>query len=394
MTVQNKDYKTSQRLSDVQSPIIPIVAQLIDETPGTISLGQGVVYFNPPKSSLDRVSQIETSQNYHLYSAVEGIAELRNCISNKLSNENNIDVNEQQKIVVTAGANMAFMNAIMAITDPEDEIILLRPYYFNHEMAINMVNCKAVIVDTDVNYQPCLDKIASAITSKTKAVVTVSPNNPSGAVYSESTLKKINRLCKKNGIYHLSDEAYEYFTYENSKHYSVASAADSHEHTISIFSLSKAYGFASWRIGYMIIPEHLSLAVKKVQDTILICPARITQEAAIAALQEGCKYTLSHLGQIETVRNELYVALQSINKLCTTPNTTGAFYFLVKLNTELTGMQVAKQLIKEHKIAVIPGETFGMHDGCYCRIAYGALDKKTSEMGIQRLIKGLTEILG
>ncbi len=392
--MQSKAYTASQRMSDIQSPIIPIIAKLINETPDTISLGQGVVYFSPPQSALDRASQLDSSQNYHLYSAVEGLSELRDCISTKLRNENHINLNDQQKIVVTAGANMAFINAMMAITDPDDEIILLRPYYFNHEMAINMVNCKPVIVETDSDYQPILDNIASAITSKTRAIVTVSPNNPSGAVYPEKTLNQINKLCKERGIYHISDEAYEYFTYDDAKHFSVASIPESEEHTISLYSLSKAYGFASWRIGYMLIPVHLFLAVKKVQDTNLICPARITQEAAIAALQTGQNYTLSHLKQIKTVRNKLYAALQSINKICTTPNTMGAFYYLVKLNTALTGMQIVERLIKEHKIAVIPGETFGMNDGCYCRIAYGALDKKTSDMGIQRLINGLTDIIG
>ena len=125
-------------------------------------------------------------------------------------------------------------------------------------------------------------------------MVTVSPNNPSGAVYTETILRDINALCKAKGIYHISDEAYEYFTYDDIEHYSVASIPDSGEHTISLYSLSKAYGFASWRIGYMLIPEHLSMSVIKAQDTILICPTRIAQEAAIAALQEGRNYTLSH----------------------------------------------------------------------------------------------------
>jgi aspartate/methionine/tyrosine aminotransferase len=391
--MKKKIYNASQRVSKIQAPIIPIVADLINKTPGTISLGQGVVYYKPPQSVLERASQIEDSLNYHLYSTVEGLPELREAVANKLKNENQINLSLKQNIVITAGANMAFMNAIMAITDPDDEIILLRPYYFNHEMAINMVNCKAVIVETNADYQPNIDSITNAITDKTKAIVTVSPNNPSGAVYPQSTLVEINELCRKKGIYHISDEAYEYFTYEKSEHFSVASIEKSDEHTISLFSLSKAYGFASWRIGYMLIPEHLSLSVKKIQDTILICPARITQEAAIAAMQEGRKYTLSHLKQIESVRDELYIALQSINNIGTTPLSTGAFYFFVKLNTDLTGMQLVERLIREHKIAVIPGETFGMNNGCYIRIAYGALDKKTSEKGIQRLIDGLKDII-
>lgn len=136
------------------------------------------------------------------------------------------------------------------------------------------------------------------------------------------------------------------------------------------------------------------LSVKKVQDTILICPTRLAQEAAIGALQEGRNYTYAHLEQIKTIRNKLSTALQSINKICTTPNTMGAFYFLVKLNTALSEMQLVERLIKEHKIAIIPGEAFGMNEDCYCRIAYGALDKKTSDIGIQRLIEGLTDIIG
>jgi aspartate/methionine/tyrosine aminotransferase len=392
--MKNKSYSPSQRINKIQSPIIPIVAELINNTPGTISLGQGVVYFKPPQSAIERAKQIEDSLDYHLYSTVEGLPELRKSISNKLETENQVNLSNKQKVVITAGANMAFMNAMMAITDPGDEIILLRPFYFNHEMAINMVNCKAVIVDTDEQYQPVLDNLVTALTSKTKAIVTVSPNNPSGAVYSEKVLTQINKLCLEKNIYHISDEAYEYFTFAETNHFSPASLTGSERHTISLFSLSKAYGFASWRIGYMLIPEHLSLSIKKVQDTILICPTRIAQEAAITAVKEGKKYTLSHLKQIESVRNELYSALQSINNISSTPHSTGAFYFFVKLNTVLTGMQLVERLIKEYKIAVIPGETFGMMDGCYIRVAYGALDKKTSEAGIQRLVDGLKNIIG
>ena len=390
--MSNKPYCASRRISDIQSPIIPIVADLIKKTPGTISLGQGVVCYKPPQSALQRATQINDSLDNHLYSTVEGQAELRQCISEKLEDENRIDLTNGQKVVVTAGANMAFINAIMAITDRDDEIILLKPCYFNHEMAIRMINCKVIMVDTDSEYQPVIENIVSAITAKTKAIVTVSPNNPSGAVYPETTLSAINNLCKENGIYHISDEAYEYFTYDE-KHFSTASLPDSQEHTISLYSLSKAYGFASWRIGYMVVPEHLFLSVKKIQDTNLICPPRICQEAAIAAMKEGKNYTLSHINQIKAVREKLYSALQSINKIGTTANSSGAFYYFVKLNTNLTGVQLVEQLIEKHKIAVIPGETFGMNDGCYIRIAYGALDKNISETGIQRLIDGLKAII-
>jgi len=386
-------FSASNRMLDIQPPVIPIVSDLIKQTPGTISLGQGVVYYPPPQSVIETVASLKPSIDFNWYSGVEGTPELLSCISNKLKLENNIQLNNSQSIVVTAGANMAFMNALMAITDPGDEVIILRPYYFNHEMAIKMVSCSPVPIETNADFQPSLDNISAAITSRTKAVVTVSPNNPTGVVYSESTLRAINKLCQENGLYHISDEAYEYFTYDGIQHFSVASISGSEQYTISLYSLSKAFGFASWRIGYMICPEHLLMSVKKAQDTYLICPTRIAQDAAIAAMQVGRAYTQSHLEQLDRVRSTLFTALQSINDLCSTPDSKGAFYFLLKLNTSLTGMEVVERLIKEHKVAVIPGETFGMSEGCYCRIAYGALDKESSETGIKRLLAGLKELI-
>ncbi|MFT5395455.1 MAG: aspartate/methionine/tyrosine aminotransferase [Gammaproteobacteria bacterium] len=387
-------FTASNRMLDIQSPVIPLVSDLIKKSPGTISLGQGVVYYPPPQSVYDKVTALESSIDFNWYSEVEGTPELRSCISNKLKQENNIHLNSSQSLIVTAGANMAFMNALMAITDPDDEVILLRPYYFNHEMAIRMVSCSPIAIETNTDFQPSLENIIAAITPKTKAVVTVSPNNPTGVVYSESTLRAINKLCQEYGLYHISDEAYEYFTYDGVQHFSVASIPESEQYTISLYSLSKAFGFASWRIGYMICPEHLLMSVKKAQDTYLICPTRIAQDAAIAAMQVGRAYTQSHLKQLDRVRNTLFTALQSINDLCSTPDSKGAFYFLVKLNTTLTGMQVVERLIREYKVAVIPGETFGMNEGCYCRIAYGALDKESSETGIKRLLTGLKGIIG
>lgn len=387
-------YSASERMQNVQSPIIADIADLIKKSPGTISLGQGVVYYSPPQSVFDKICPVDSSFEYQLYTDVDGIMPLKSIIADKLEQDNNVYLNKQRSMVVTAGSNMGFMNALFAITDPGDEIILLSPYYFNHEMAIKMLSCYPVAVKTGVDYQPCLTSITSAITSKTKAIVTVSPNNPTGVVYSEDTLRAINKLCRDKNIYHISDEAYEYFTFDGSEHFSVASIADSEQHTIALYSLSKAYGFASWRIGYMIIPENLLMSVKKTQDTYLICPTRIAQEAAVAAMQEGRKYTNSHLKQIDTVRNTLCTALQNINDFSITSDSKGAFYFFVKLNTALSGIQLVEKLISDHKVAVIPGETFGATDGCYCRIAYGALDKKTSEVGIKRLIEGLKKIIG
>ena len=389
-----RSLKASQRINQVQEPIIPIISDLIKKYPNTISLGQGVAYYGPPKSVYKKIKEFGSSIDCHTYSEVEGTEELRKEVTKKLKSENKTTINKKREVIISAGSNMAFMNAIIAIAEPNDEIILLRPYYFNHEMAINMINCKAIIIDSDINYQPCLEKISSAITSRTKAIVTVSPNNPSGAVYSKSTLIEINKICKDNSIYHISDEAYEYFTYDEIEHFSPCSIDNSEEYTIALYSLSKAYGFASWRIGYMVIPEHLSLPIKKIQDTYLICPTRISQEAAIEALKTGRSFTKKHIKQIIDSRKNLLFGLQQIKDICISPVTMGAFYFFVKLRTNLAGLELVEILIKDYKIAAIPGEPFGMEKDCYLRVSYGALNTGVSEIGTQRLIKGLRETIG
>ena len=383
------------RMDKVQSPIIPVIGELINHNPHTISLGQGVVFYSPPPQAITYVNKFWQDANNHKYKSVRGIEPLLLKISQKLTEENQIKINKNNTIVVTAGSNMGFMNAILAITSPGDEIILQTPYYFNHEMAITMSSCHPVLVPTNSNYQLCPEAIAKAITPKTKAIVTISPNNPTGVVYSASALQQVNEICRKNSIYHISDEAYEYFTYNETKHFSPASLPDSDHHTISLFSLSKAYGFASWRIGYMIIPQQLLMAVKKVQDTILICPPVVSQYAALGALNTGVSYCHKYLQEIIKVRETMLNYLGKITDICTVSDSDGAFYFFLKIHTNLKAFDLAKQLIEKYQVAVIPGETFGMNDGCFLRVAYGALScqNNLAEEGIKRLINGLKSIV-
>jgi aspartate/methionine/tyrosine aminotransferase len=379
-------------MQSVQAPIIPIVGELIRNNPGTISLGQGVAYYGPPPEAIEAIETFLANPENHKYKLVQGIPELLNAIEAKLKRENGIFA-EGRRIVVTAGANMGFFNAVLAVTDPGDEIILQLPYYFNHEMAVYIADCKAVCVPTDEDYQLQLDSISAAITDRTRAIVTISPNNPTGSVYRESDLRKVNELCKDNGIYHISDEAYEYFTYNGVKHFSPGSIGDSAGHTISLFSLSKAFGFASWRIGWMVIPEDLFMPVRKIQDTNLICPPVISQWAATGAMRAGADYCRQKLRMTTEVREIFLGELGGIRDLVTVPRADGAFYFLLRVHSDFDPMKLVKRLIEEHKVAVIPGVTFGMENRCYLRIAYGALEKETAAEGIGRFVSGLKKIL-
>jgi len=385
--------RESQRMAAVQSPIIPVVAELIRQHPGTISLGQGVVGYGPPPEAAAQLDRFFADPAHHKYQPVAGLPELVEAYAAKLAAENRVTVGNESRLVITAGGNMAFMNAILALTDPGDEIILQTPYYFNHEMAVTMASCRPVLVSTDSEYQLRVDAIAAAITSRTRAIVTVSPNNPTGAVYPEAALHQVNELCARRGLHHIHDEAYEYFVYDGASHFSPGSIAGAEGHTISLFSLSKSHGFASWRIGAMVFPERLLAAVRKIQDTILICAPVISQFAAVGALRAGAAYCREKLRGIAENRALMRAGLEQLAPLAETPRADGAFYFLVRLHTALGSFEVVERLIREHRVAVIPGTAFGMADGCHLRVAYGALDRGTAAEGIERLVSGLRAIL-
>jgi aspartate/methionine/tyrosine aminotransferase len=385
--------RTAARMQAVQTPVIPVVGDLVRSTPGAISLGQGVVHYGPPSAAIVAAQQFGADPHDHKYQSVAGIAELVELIADKLARENSADLTGRS-IVVTAGGNMAFFNALLAIVDSGDEIILPTPYYFNHEMAITMLGCRPVLVPTTEDYQLNVDALAAAVTPRTRAIVTVSPNNPSGAVYSRPALTAVNRLCHDRGIYHISDEAYEYFTFDGAEHFSPGSLPDSQEFTISLFSLSKAYGFASWRIGYAVIPEHLLVATKKEQDTILICPPVISQVAACAALRTGSPYCRERIAGFAQVRRTVRQELAAIESFCHVPATAGALYYLLKVDTKLDDMTIVTRLVKEFGVAVMPGSTFGIDTPCTLRLSFGGLDAESVAAGVSRLVRGLRAIVG
>jgi len=382
----------SQRLAAVQTPVVPIVSRWIADVPGTISLGQGVVSYGPPPEVTEAARRFGATLADHRYGPVEGLPPLVDALEHKLARENRIQVRPASRVVVTAGGNLAFMNAVLAIADPGDEFIFPVPYYFNHEMAVVMANARVVAVPTARDHQLDVEAIAGAITPRTRAVVTVSPSNPTGAVYPEADLRAVNTLCRDRGLFHIHDEAYEYFTYENTRHFSPGSIDGAGAHTISLFSMSKAFGMASWRIGYQVIPESLWDAVNKIQDTILICAPAVSQHAAIAALGIGREYAHKRLAALDETRRHVRSALQAPGLPCEVPDALGAFYFFVRVHTKIDSLTLAERLIRRHRIAVMPGQAFGATDRCAIRISYGALDPTTVAEGTARLVTGLAEL--
>ena len=373
-------------------PIIPTVQAWVRDTPGAISLGQGVVSYGPPDAAFEALRAFGGDPADHRYGPVEGDPELLAAIDEKLSRDNGILPHPGRAVMVTAGSNMGFMAVALALLSPEDEVLLPCPYYFNHAMAIRMVGAVPVPVPSGPNFVLDLDALVSALTPRTRAIVTVSPNNPTGVVYDAETLKAVNVLCQDRGLFHISDEAYEYFTYEGATHCSPAARVGSEAHTISLFSLSKSLGMAGWRLGYLVVPAALRPALEKIQDTNLICAPRPSQRAAARVLTEARCYVDRHRADMEALRQSAVEQFAPLSSCCRLYPTQGAFYFLLGLKTSLPGLAVAERLVREHRVAVVPGEAFGLTQGCFLRVSYGAPEAETVRAGFRRLALGVDAI--
>lgn len=333
----------------------------------------------------------------HFYTYQKGIPPLRESISRYMSRLYDRDL-PPDRFHVTIGGMHALQMAIRIAAGTGDEVIVPSPAWPNFIGATVVQG--ATPVEVAMTLDPAraaggwfldLDRVEAAITPRTRAIVTVSPNNPSGAVYPETDLRAVNDLCAKHGLYHINDEAYEYFTFENARHFSPASIPGSAAHTISLYSMSKAYGFASWRIGWVVYPASLEAAMTKIQDTIVICPPAISQIAAIGALSAGREWVSEHVRTLAQtrlrVRDEL--ATLACEGLAELPPAQGALYFLLRLKTARSSLDYVRSLIRDHRVAAIPGDAFGLKQGCALRVAYGALDSTTAAEGVGRLVAGV-----
>lgn len=389
--------RSAIRMAGVDTPIIPTIAAMVRAHPGTISLGQGVVNYGPPADALSALPHLMADSQLHKYQAVMGYLPLVEAIQRKLDDENGIACGTDSLLMVTAGSNMAFLNCVMAVGDPGDEFILPMPFYFNQEMAIRMCGCTPVPVPTNPDWSLNVQALAAAITPRTRAIITVSPNNPTGAVYTEEDLRAVNALCAQAGIYHFSDEAYEYFTYDGVRHFSPGSLPGAAGHTLSFFSMSKNYGMASWRVGYVVYPADLAEVMNKVQDTNLICAPVPSQLLALEALKLGRAWVQPKVQALSEVRQVVYQALDRLGSLASYPRTQGAFYVLMKLPGIEDALAFNRFMAEKHRVASIPGFAFGLTDTAqanYQRLSYGALDAATVAQGVTRYVAAVKEWYG
>lgn len=389
----SQNIKSNSRCSAIRpAPIIKLLLE-VDMPNDVVSLGQGVPFFPPPKEVISVIQQASAQSEGYRYTQDVGRAEVLEAVVKKLKQENKITANPNRNIMMTAGGNQAFLNALLSITDCGDEIIVISPTYFNHVMAIKLAGCQPILLETrpEDGYLPDIEQIKNAISPRTKALVSISPNNPTGAVYPQKLLKSINDLCAEHTIYHISDEVYEYFVFDDAKHVSPGSFDSNLSHTISLFSFSKAFSMSGYRIGYMVYPDHLSEDLLKVQDTIGICAPAPSQIGGLAALQIGKSYVETYLDVMRTTRRIFAETLENLDNVVFS-KTNGSYYFFVGLETTKHARNICKKLISEYGVVTLSGDIFDCSTPSI-RLSYGNVSEETAVEGMRRLQKGLEALL-
>jgi aminotransferase len=319
----------------------------------------------------------------HRYTPDPGILSLREQIAHKLSHENQIRSRPDQ-IIVTPGANQAFFNVLLTITDPGDEVILLSPYYFNHLMACQSINLSPVVVPLNADFSIPIERIRNVISTKTRAIVLVNPGNPTGMVHLSDDLKALSELVAEHNILLISDETYEYFTYMDRKHISIGKFPESETEVITICSFSKTYGIPGWRLGYYHANDEIIGQSIKIQDTIGICAPAASQYLGLELLRNRKSIITPFVKQMESNYILARDLVDEVPWLNSTPS-FGAYYLFPEQVTSLNSHVLSRRLIAENKVYVVPGRGFGPQWSSHMRISFANVQSEDLKEAFVRL---------
>jgi aspartate aminotransferase/aminotransferase len=323
---------------------------------------------------------------YTRYTPNMGYASLRSGLVLKLKQENGIKVSEDA-IMITPGSNYAIMIVLSALLNAGDEVLVPDPGYVNYTSLPPQFGGKVIyypLHEAD-DFAPRIESIAERITPATKMIVHNSPSNPTGAVASESYTRELVELAHEHDLYIFSDEAYEHIVFEG-RHVSPG-RFDDEGRVISIFSFSKSFAMTGWRVAYTVTNEAIAHALEKQQELYISCAPSISQKAAEAALNndEIREYVRDMVRQYRSRRDLAVDILRKNNLLAYTPH--GAFYILINITgTILDSDTIADRLLKEQRVAVAPGATFGRIAGQYIRVSLAADDRSVEE-GLKRICR-------
>ncbi len=339
--------------------------------------GERVLHFEIGRPDFDTPEYIKRAAEQALadgkvhYTSNFGLMELRQAIADKLKRENNVDYTASE-VLVTVGLSEAVFAVLATILEEGDEILVPDPVWLNYINVPNLLGAKAVTygLTEETGFQMNLEEVKAKITSKTRAIVIITPNNPTGGVLSEDVLKELAEIAVSNDLMVISDEVYERLVYDGAKHISIASLPGMKERTFTMNGMSKAYAMDGWRLGYVAAPEEYILAMNKFHQHNTTCAPNFLQVAAIAALNEEGDEVKEMVKEYQRRRDYAVKAINEIPGLhCECPK--GAFYIFINCKSlNMKSADLSAYLLEEAKIALVPGDVFGPGGEGYLRMSF------------------------
>ncbi|MDD3225902.1 MAG: pyridoxal phosphate-dependent aminotransferase [Clostridium sp.] len=365
-----------------------------------IGFGVGEPDFNTPKNIIDAAKKA-MDEGHTKYTPASGIMELKKALVDKFNRDNNLKYSTDQ-IIISNGGKQCLSGLFQSILNDGDEVVVPSPYWVTYPELIKLYGGKPVIIQTkeEDGFKLTADKLNKAVSSKTKAIVINSPNNPTGVVYSKDDLKAIAAFAKENDLIIISDEMYEKLIYGESKHVSIASLnEDAFKRTVVIGGMSKTYAMTGWRIGFAASNNtHIIKLMSNVQSHTTANPNSIAQYASVEALNGDQTSVLKMSEQFKKRRDYAVEKINSISGIsCLKPE--GAFYVMINVKGLIgksvngksisSSMDFCKVLLDEVKVAVVPGEAFGAEG--FVRLSY-ATSMENIEEGLDRIEEFVNEI--
>ena len=351
-----------------------------------VDFGAGEPDFPTPQN-IKQAAVRALDENFTKYTAVSGTADLKKAVCEYHAKNFGTDYKPNECLITVGGKHIIF-NAVQALINPGDEVVIPVPYWVTYQDVVNYAGGKCAFVETDEDrgFAVSASMIEPHLTARTKMVIINSPSNPSGAVVDRDEFQKIYRLTSERGIYLMTDECYCRFLYD-SEPYSIASIPGSKDNVLVVGSLSKTYAMTGWRIGFGLMPAPIITAMTKLQSHSTSNPTSIAQKAAAEALRGPQESVSVMLAEYRRRRDFVVKALRAIPGVkCAEPR--GAFYAYPNLGVVIgrngvgNTVQLCERLLADAKVAVVPGEAFGTNR--HIRLSY-ATSMKELERGIERI---------
>ena len=383
----------SRRVQTFTDSVIRRMTRINDMTPGSINLSQGFPDFDPPKEILEAL-KVAAEHGPHQYSITFGAKNFRDALADMYTKKWNRPIDPDKEIVVTCGGTEAMMAAMMTVCNSGDKVAVFSPFYENYGADAILSGADPIyipLVPPDFHYDRVV--LEQAFRDGAKALILCNPSNPCGKVFTMGEMEEIAELAKRYDAFVITDEVYEYIIYDGNRHISMAALPGMYERTITCSSLSKTYSMTGWRLGYLIGPERVIEAAKKVHDFLTVGAAAPLQEAAVTGLKFGSEYYEWLKDLYTEKRDYLCGRLEQMGLPHTTPQ--GSYFVLVNISGFLerpefsgwTDLEFCEWMIKKYGVAAVPGSSFFKEPvNNYIRLHFSR-GKETLKMAADRLEK-------